>query len=82
MSNVIICSHNRSVKKINRKIVDLLKSLEYTSYSSDSAKDDYLEMSEEVLNTFEVSGLPSHELQLEENMPVKLMRNVSRKKAM
>ena len=82
MSNVIICSHNRNVKKINEKIVDLLESLEYTSYSSDSAKDDYLEMSEEVLNTFEVSGLPSHELQLEENMPVQLMRNMSRKKAL
>ena len=82
MCNVIICPHNRSVKKINEKIVDLLESLEYTSYSSDSAKDEYLEMSEEVLNTFEVSGLPSHELQLEENMPVQLMRNMSRKKAL
>ena len=80
MSNVIICPHNRSVKKINEKIVDLLESLEYTIYSSDTATDECLEISEEVLNSFEVPGLPSHELQLEENMPVKLMRNMSRKK--
>ena len=60
VSNEIICPHNRNVKTINEKIVDMLESLEYTSYSSDSAKDDYLEMSEEVLNTFEVSVLPSH----------------------
>ena len=80
MSNVIICPHNRSVKKINEKIVDMLESLEYTSYSSDTATDECLEMSEEVLNTFEVPGLPSHELRLKENMPVMLMRNMSRKK--
>ena len=81
MSNVIICPHNTSVKSINKKIVDMLKSLEYTSCSSDSAKDECLEMSEEVLNTFEVPGLPSHELQLKENMPVMLMRNMSEKKS-
>ena len=80
MSNVIICPHNRNVKKINEKIVDMLESLEYTSYSSDTATDECLEMSEEVLNTFEVPGLPSHELRLKENMPVMLMRNMSRKK--
>ena len=82
MSNVTICPHNRSVKKINEKIVDFLESLEYTTYSSDTATDECLEMSEEGLNSFEVPGLQSHELQLEENMPVKLIRNMSRKKAL
>ena len=58
MSNVTICPHNRSVKMINEKIVDLLESLEYTTYSSDTATDECLEMSEEDLNSFEVPGLP------------------------
>ena len=44
MSNVIICPHNRSVKKINEKIADLFEFLEYTTYSSDTATDECLEM--------------------------------------
>ena len=80
MSNVIICPHNRNVKKINDKIVDLMTTKEYISYSSDRASDMSLEICEEVLNSFEVSGLPSHVLRLKEKMPVMLMRNMSKQK--
>ena len=79
MSNVIICPHNRNVKMINNKVVDMLETTEYTSYSSDTSTDECLELSEEVLNTFEVPGLPSHELRIKEKMPIMLMRNVSKK---
>ena len=53
---------------------------EYISYSSDRASDMSLEIGEEVLNCFEVSGLPSHVLRLKEKMPVMLMRNMSKQK--
>ena len=59
MSNVIICPHNRNVKMINDKVVDMLETTEYTSYSSDTSTDECLELSQEVLNTFEVPGLPT-----------------------
>ena len=80
MSNVIICPHNRNVKMINDKVVDMMKATEYRSYSSDTSTDECLELSEEVLNTFEVPGLPSHELRIKEKMPIMLMRNLSKKR--
>ena len=80
MSNVIICPHNRNVKMINDRVVDMLEATEYTSYSSDTSTDECLELSEEVLNTFEVPGLPSHKLRIKEKMPIMLMRNLSKKR--
>ena len=53
---------------------------EYISYSSDRASDMSLDIGEEVLNCFEVSGLPSHVLRLKEKMPIMLMRNMSKQK--
>ena len=73
MSNVIICPHNRNVKMIKDKVVDMLKTTKYTSYSSDTSTDEYLELSEEVLNTFEVPGLPTHELRIKGKMSIMLM---------
>ena len=35
MSNVIICPHNRNVRKLNQKIADTLRTTEYVSYSAD-----------------------------------------------
>ena len=46
MSNVIICPHNRNVKKINNKIVDSMTTKEYISYSSDRASDMSLDIGE------------------------------------
>ena len=46
---------------IKDKVVDMLKTNKYTTYSSDTSTDEYLELSEEVLNTFTVPGLPTHE---------------------
>ena len=65
---------------IKDKVVDMLKTNKYTTYSSDTSTDEYLELSEEVLNTFEVPGLPSHELRIKEKMPIMLMRNLSKKR--
>ena len=62
---------------INDKVVDMLKTTEYTSYSSDTSTDECLELSEEVLNTFEVPGLPTHELHIKEKMSIMLMGNLS-----
>ena len=80
MSNVIICPHNRNVKMINDKVVDMMEATEYRSYSSDTSTDECLELSQEVLNTFEVPGLPTHELCIKEKMPIMLMRNLSKKR--
>ena len=80
MGNVIICPHNRNVKMINDKVVDKMDATECRSYSPDTSTDECLELSEEVLNTFEVPGLPTHELRIKENMPIMLMRNLSKKK--
>ena len=80
VSNVIICPHNRNVKMINDKVVDMMEATKYRSYSSDTSTDECLELSEEVLNTFEVPGLPSHELRIKEKMPIMLMRNLSKKR--
>ena len=80
IGNVIICPHNRNVKMIKDKVVDMFKTTKYTSYSSDTSTDEYLELSEEVLNTFEVPGLPTHELRIKEKMQIMLMRNLSKKR--
>ena len=80
MSNVIICPHNRNVQKLNQKIADTLRTTEYVSYSADKDTDQSVDLGEEVLNTLEVPGLPSHKLKLKEKMPVMLMRNVSKEK--
>ena len=77
---IILCPHNRNVKMIKDKVVDMLKTTKYTSYRPDTSTDEYLELSEEVLNTFEVPGLPSHELRIKEKMPIMLMRNLSKKR--
>ena len=79
MSNAIICPHDRNVKMINDKVVDMLEITKYRSYSFDTSTDKCLELSEEVLNTFEVSGLPTHELCIKEKMPIMPMRNLSKK---
>ena len=79
MSNVIICPHNRNVKMINDKVVDMMEATEFRSYSSDNSMDDCLELSEEVLNTFEVPGLPAHKLRIKEKMSIMLMRNLNKK---
>jgi len=39
-----------------------LETTKYISYSSHTSTDECLELSEEVLNTFKVPGLPTHEL--------------------
>ena len=80
LNNVIICPHNRNVRKINDKIVQKLESPEFFCFSSDVTTNDCIDISEEVLNTFDVPGLPPHVLHLKENMPVMLMRNMDRKR--
>ena len=80
MSNIIICPHNRNVKKLNDKIIESMSTMEYLSYSSDTSTDQSVEIGEEVLNTLEIPGLPSHVLRLKEKMPVMLMRNISKHK--
>ena len=39
MSNVIICPHNRNVRKLNQKIADTLRTTECISYSADKGID-------------------------------------------
>ena len=76
---MIICPHNRNVKMINDKVVDMMETNEYSSYSSDTSTDECLELSEEVLNTFKVPGLPTHELCIKQKMSIMLMRHLSKK---
>ena len=77
MSNVIICPHNINVKMINDKVVDMMEATKYRSYSSDTSTDECLELSEEVLNTFTVPGLPKHELRTKGKISIMLMGNLS-----
>ena len=77
MSNVIICPHNRNVIMINDKVVDMMEATKYRSYSSDTSTDECLELSQEVLNNFEVPGLPTHKLCIKEKMSIILMGNLS-----
>ena len=65
---------------IDDKVVDMMEDTEYRSYSSDTSTNKWLELSEEVLNTFEVPGLPTHELRINEKMSIMLMTNLSKKK--
>ena len=80
LNNVILCPRNRNVRKINEKIVQKMESPGFFCYSSDVTTNDCIDISEEVLNTFDVPGLPPHVLHLKENMPVMLMRNMDRKR--
>ena len=80
LNNVIICPHNRNARKINDKIVQKLESPEFFCFSSDVTTNDCIDISEEILDTFDVSGLPPHVLRLKENMPVMLMRHMDRKR--
>ena len=49
-------------------------------FSSDVTTNDCIDILEEVLNNFDVAGLPPHVLHLKENMPVMLMINIDGKR--
>ena len=80
LNNVIIFTRNKNVRNIDEKIVQKLQSPGFFCFSSDVTQNDCIDILEELLNTFDVPGLPPHALHLKENMPVMLMRNMERKK--
>ena len=80
LNNVTICPHDRNVRKLYDKIVQMLESPEFFCFSLDVTTNYCMDISEELLNTFDVPGLPPHELHPKENMHVMLMRNMDRNK--
>ena len=58
LNNVIVCPRNRNTRKINEKIVQKLESPEFFCFSSNLTSNDFIYISEEVLDTFEFPGPP------------------------
>lgn len=74
----IMSPKNESVNKINNKILEVLVSEPkiYTSIDTVMSSDDSTTYPIEFLNTLELTGVPSHKLELKIGVPVLLMRNL------
>ena len=59
-----------------------LESPGFFCFSLDATINDCIDISNEVLNTFDVPDIPPHVLHLEENMPVMLIRNINMKQTL
>ncbi|XP_027770897.1 ATP-dependent DNA helicase PIF1-like [Solanum pennellii] len=73
----ILASRNDHVDKINNKLISQFPGESKIFNSFDSAEDDtnnYYQ--EEYLNTLTPNGLPPHRLELKENAPIMLLRNL------
>lgn len=74
----ILSPKNDSVNKINKKILKgvIGETKVYTSIDTVMASDDSTTYPVEFLNSLELSGVPSHRLELKVGIPVLLMRNL------
>ncbi|KAG5588794.1 hypothetical protein H5410_049228 [Solanum commersonii] len=73
----ILASRNDHVNKLNDKLIAMFPGESKIFNSFDSAEDDtnnYYQ--EEYLNTLTPNGLPPHRLELKENAPIMLLRNL------
>ncbi|CAK1603877.1 unnamed protein product [Parnassius mnemosyne] len=75
----IMAPKNESVGKINKKILHLVNGevTTYTSIDTVMASDDSTTYPVEFLNSLELSGVPSHKLELKVGVPAILMRNLN-----
>ena len=73
----ILCSTNRQVKALNDKMIARCSgsSTIYISIDTVSSGENEMTFPVEVLNSIEISGLPSHTLKLKIGTPVMLMRS-------
>ncbi|XP_036320433.1 ATP-dependent DNA helicase pif1-like [Rhagoletis pomonella] len=74
----VLSPKNESVHNINKKIMEGLveESKIYTSIDTVMSSDDSTSYPVEFLNTLELTGVPSHKLELKIGVPVLLMRNL------
>ena len=80
LNNVILCPLNKSVWKINQKIVENLNTEEFVCFASDTPSDENPEVPVEYLNSLNVSGMPLFELRLKQHMPIMVIRNINKKR--
>jgi hypothetical protein len=75
----ILCTTNRTVKRLNNIILNILPNKITTLYSTDTPIDEgqVSNYPIEYINQFECNGLPSHELTLKPNSIIMLMRNLN-----
>ena len=76
----VLAPLNAQVDEINDKVIAKFPSeAQWVCLSADECAeaDDVLKWPKELLNTFEASGLPKHELRLKRHMPVMLLRNLN-----
>ncbi|XP_015060268.1 ATP-dependent DNA helicase PIF1-like [Solanum pennellii] len=72
----ILASRNDHVNKINDKLISQFPGGSKIFNSFDSEEDDTNYYQEEYLNTLTTNGLPLHRLELKENVPIMLLRNL------
>lgn len=74
----ILAPRNETVAKINKKILDEIISDTSTYYSIDTvmSSEDCTSYPVEFLNSLDLTGVPSHKLELKVGIPVLLMRNL------
>lgn len=74
----ILAPRNDTVGQINKKILEQIpgEAVTYTSIDTLIDSDDSTSYPVEFLNSLELSGVPSHKLQLKVGVPVLLMRNL------
>ena len=80
----ILCVFNEDVDEVNKIAIDLVDGYVRQCYSADeldlnNCKEEYKDTPFEYLHTLEISGFPSHELNLKIGCPVILLRNYNPK---
>nr|XP_027120764.1 ATP-dependent DNA helicase PIF1-like [Coffea arabica] len=73
----ILAAKNDTVDMLSKKLIDQFPGTKHTFLSFDAAEDDtnnYYQ--EEFLNSLNPNGLPPHKLELKENAPIMLLRNL------
>jgi ATP-dependent DNA helicase PIF1 len=74
----ILAPKNETVSKINKKNLEKIstETTVYNSIDTVMTSDDSTSYPVEFLNSLELSGVPSHKLELKVGVPVMLMRNL------
>lgn len=84
MERAILCCKNKSVDKLNSKILDIIPGSEHnyterTYTSHDSVEDDVHNLyQQEFLNSLFIPGFPPHSLSLKVGAPIIMLRNMDR----
>ena len=81
VERAILCPKNDNVDKINEKVISMFPGIKRKYLSCDTVVEEGDEGAypTEFLNSLNVTGMPSHKLELKNGMPIMLLRNLDPK---